>query len=54
MSARQQPKCPNRTHGDQGFAGDPNIDPYVDSIYAYLQARADCALGTGRPMKLEQ
>ena len=37
----------------KGFAGDPNIAPYMDDIYAYLQARADGALGRGRPMKLE-
>ena len=34
----------------QGFAKDPNIEPYVDDIYAYLQARADGALGRGRPV----
>jgi mono/diheme cytochrome c family protein len=33
----------------QGFADDPNIAPYVDDLYAYLQARADGALGRGRP-----
>lgn len=38
----------------QGFAGDPNIAPYVDDIYAYLQARADGALPRGRPMKAAQ
>jgi mono/diheme cytochrome c family protein len=27
----------------QGFADDPNIAPYVDDLYAYLQARADGA-----------
>jgi mono/diheme cytochrome c family protein len=37
----------------KGFAGDPNIAPYVDDIYAYLQARADGALGRGRPSTLE-
>jgi mono/diheme cytochrome c family protein len=36
-----------------GFAGNPNIEPYVDDIYAYLQARADGALGRGRPLRLE-
>ncbi len=35
----------------KGFAGDPNIAPYVDAIYAYLQARADGALGRGRPAR---
>lgn len=38
----------------KGFAGDPNIAPYVDDIYGYLQARADGALGRGRPIRLEQ
>ena len=37
-----------------GFADDPNVSPYVDDIYAYLQARADGALGRGRPDRLEQ
>lgn len=34
----------------KGFAGDPNIAPYLDAIYAYLQARADGVLGRGRPI----
>jgi mono/diheme cytochrome c family protein len=38
----------------KGFAGDPNIAPYVDDIYAYLQARADGVLGRGRPARLGQ
>jgi len=38
----------------KGFADDPNIAPYVDDIYAYLQARADGVLGPGRPIRLEQ
>jgi mono/diheme cytochrome c family protein len=33
----------------KGFAGDPNVAPYIDDIYAYLQARADGALDRGRP-----
>ena len=37
----------------KGFKGDPNFAPYVDDIYAYLQARADGALGRGRPGKLQ-
>jgi mono/diheme cytochrome c family protein len=37
----------------KGFADDPNFAPYVDDIYAYLQARADGALGRGRPTRLE-
>ena len=34
----------------KGFAGDPNVAPFVDDIYAYLQARADGGLGRGRPV----
>jgi hypothetical protein len=35
----------------KGFAADPNIAPFVDDIYAYLQARADGALARGRPRR---
>jgi len=38
----------------KGYARDPNVAPHVDEIYAYLQARADGALGRGRPIKLRQ
>ena len=38
----------------KGFAHDPNVAPYIDDIYAYLQARHDGALGRGRPMRLAQ
>jgi hypothetical protein len=38
----------------KGFADDPNFAPYVDDIYAYLQARSDGALGLGRPVPLGQ
>ena len=37
----------------KGFAGDANIAPYIQDIYAYLQARADGALGRGRPHRFE-
>ena len=37
----------------RGFADDPNFAPYVDDIYAYLQARSDGALGRGRPGRLQ-
>jgi mono/diheme cytochrome c family protein len=36
-----------------GYAGDPNVAPYVDAIYAYLQARADGAIGRGRPSRAD-
>ncbi|NJM91346.1 MAG: cytochrome C [Rhodospirillaceae bacterium] len=38
----------------KGFDGDPNVAPYIDDIYAYLQARADGALGRGRPSRIEE
>jgi mono/diheme cytochrome c family protein len=37
----------------RGFAGDGNVEPYIGDIYAYLQARADGALGRGRPARFE-
>lgn len=38
----------------KGYAGDPNVAPYIDDIYAYLQARTDGALGRGRPARLDE
>jgi len=38
----------------KGFAGDPNVAPYIDDIYAYLQGRADGAIPRGRPEKLPE
>jgi mono/diheme cytochrome c family protein len=38
----------------KGFAGDPNVSPYLDDIYAYLQARTDGVLGRGRPDRRDQ
>jgi mono/diheme cytochrome c family protein len=37
----------------QGFADDPNVEPHIANIYAYLRARADGVLGRGRPLRLE-
>jgi len=45
-----------RTNGNsvmKGFAGDGNVEPYIEDIYAYLQARADGVLGRGRPARLD-
>ena len=33
----------------RGFAGDPNVEPYLDAVYAYLAERASGRLGRGRP-----
>jgi mono/diheme cytochrome c family protein len=33
----------------RGFSGDPNVEPYLDAIYAYLAERASGRLGRGRP-----
>jgi len=38
----------------KGYAGDPNVVPYLDAIYAYLRARADGAIGRGRPLRAGQ
>lgn len=35
------------------FGLDPNVMCYIDDIYAYLMARADGAVGRGRPAKKE-
>lgn len=35
------------------FGMDPNVMCYLDDIYVYLKARADGALGRGRPHKHE-
>jgi mono/diheme cytochrome c family protein len=35
--------------GMRGFAGDPNVEPYLEAIYAYLAARAAGRIGRGRP-----
>src|SRR5262245_40207958 len=37
-----------QTSAMKGYAGDPNVAPYINDIYAYLQARADGVLGRGR------
>ncbi len=37
----------------KGFASDPNFAPYIDDIHTSLQARADGALGRGRPERAE-
>ena len=37
----------------KGFGGDPNVAPYIDDIYAYLQARHDGVLDRGRPTRAE-
>jgi mono/diheme cytochrome c family protein len=36
----------------KGFGDDPNVEPYVDDILAYVQARADGALPPGRPTRM--
>ena len=37
----------------QGFADDPNVEPHIDDIHAYLMARADGVLGRGRPRRIK-
>ena len=35
-----------------GFATNPNVMNYIDDIWGYLKARADGALGPGRPERI--
>jgi mono/diheme cytochrome c family protein len=34
------------------WGNNPNIDPYIENLWIYLSARAEGALGPGRPEKL--
>ncbi len=36
----------------QGFAGDPNVEEHIRDMYIYLCARADGAVGRGRPKRI--
>jgi mono/diheme cytochrome c family protein len=56
LPAFRQAVLVGRANGNsvmKGFAGDGNVEPYIEDIYAYLQARADGALGRGRPARLD-
>ena len=56
LPAFRQVVLAGRTNGNsvmKGFAGDGNVEPYIEDIYAYLQARSDGALGRGRPAHLD-
>jgi mono/diheme cytochrome c family protein len=56
LPAFRQVVLAGRTNGNsvmKGFAGDGNVEPYIEDIYAYLQARSDGALGRGRPARLD-
>lgn len=44
----------NGTSVMQGFAGDPNVVPYIEDIHAYLKERAEGMLGRGRPVRRGQ
>jgi hypothetical protein len=34
------------------WGNNPNIHPYIENLWIYLSARAEGALGPGRPQKL--
>ena len=56
LPAFRQVVLEGRTNGNsvmKGFAGDGNVEPYIEDIYAYLRARSDGALGRGRPARLD-
>jgi mono/diheme cytochrome c family protein len=36
------------------WGDNPNIRPYIENLWTYLSARADGALGPGRPQKLSK
>jgi len=36
------------------WEGDPKVRPHLSDLYAYLKARADGALGPGKPRPIEQ
>jgi mono/diheme cytochrome c family protein len=37
----------------RGFAGDPNVEPYLEAIYTYLAERWAGRIGRGRPNAAE-
>ena len=52
LEGRQTTSSGGGTNAMPAFANDPNITKYLDDIYAYVKARSDGVLGTGRPPKL--
>ena len=52
MEGRQVDSGSGGTSAMPAFANDPNITKHLDDIYAYVKARSDGAIGTGRPKKL--
>jgi len=52
MEGRQATDATGAVSAMPAFAEDPNITKHLDDIYRYVSARADGALGPGRPPKL--
>lgn len=52
MEGRQVASASGGTSAMPAFANDPNITKHIEDIYAYVKARSDGAIGTGRPKKI--
>jgi len=52
LEGRQAESASSGVSAMPAFANDPNVTKHLDDIYAYLKARSDGVLGTGRPKKL--
>jgi len=52
LEGRQAEDAASGVSAMPAFANDPNVTKHLDDIYAYVKARSDGVLGTGRPKKL--
>lgn len=52
MEGRQATNASGAVSAMPAFSEDPNVTKHLDDIYRYLMARADGAVGTGRPKKI--
>ena len=52
LEGRQTTDSSGAVKAMPAFGQDPNITKHLDDIYRYLTARADGALGPGRPKKI--
>ena len=52
LEGRQSTTATGAVSAMPPFAQDPNVTKHLDDIYRYLTARADGAIGPGRPKKI--
>ena len=52
LNGRQVTDASGAVKAMPAFGNDPNITKHLDDIYRYLSARADSALGPGKPKKI--